>query len=149
VPPGRLGVAVQADADPDPEILERAEHRSAEQRAVGLHDHVHLGRHGGTKQADEARQPLRSRQQRLTAVQDDVDALQPVLRRVAGDALDGLGGHGGAHPLGQLPPRLIRHLVDVAVRARQIAAAVNLQDELPEGNGPVSRCPDLCHVQVE
>jgi hypothetical protein len=149
VPPGRLGVSVQADADPDPEVLERGEHRRPEQRAVGLQDHVHLGGHGGTKQADQARQPFRSRHQRLTAMQDDVDAIQPVRGRVVGDTLDGLGGHGGAHLLGHLPPCLVRHLVDIAVRARQVAATVDFQDELPEGDGLVSCCPDLCHVQVE
>ncbi len=149
VPPGRLSVAVQADANPDPEVLEHVEQCRAEQRAIGLHDHVHLGRHGGTEQADQAGQPFRSRQQRLAAVQDDVDALEPVRGRVVGDALDGLGGHGGAHPLGQLPPGLVRHLVDVTVRTRQIAAAVDLQDELPEGHGLVACGPDLCHVQVE
>jgi hypothetical protein len=82
-------------------------------------------------------------------VQDDVDARQAVLGGVLGDAPDRLAGHGGAHPLGQPPPALIRHLIDVTIRARQIAAAVNLKDKLPERSGPVSRGADLRHVEVE
>jgi hypothetical protein len=149
VPPGRLLVSVQADADPDSQALQHGEHRAVEEGPVGLDTNVHLGRHLGTEQADQACQPLRPREQRFTAVQDDVDAREVVLGRVLRDAIDGLGGHRLAHPLGQSAPALIRHLIDVTIRARQVAAAVDLKDELPEGSCLMSRCPDLRHVEVE
>ena len=53
VPPGRVGVPVQADADLDPQALEDGKHRTAEEGAVGLEGHVHPGRHGGTERTDE------------------------------------------------------------------------------------------------
>jgi hypothetical protein len=115
VPAGRLGVPVQADAYPDPQALQRGEHRTVKEGAVGLEAHVHLGGHVGPERTDQAGQPLRSREQRLAAVQDDVDAREAVLAGVLGDALDGLDGYGGAHPLGQPPPALVGHLIDVAV----------------------------------
>jgi hypothetical protein len=34
---------------------------------------------------------------------------------VLGNALDGFAGHSGAHSLGQPPPALIRHLINVTV----------------------------------
>jgi len=42
VPPGRFGVAIQADADLDPHALERLEHGQVEESAVGLDGDVHL-----------------------------------------------------------------------------------------------------------
>jgi hypothetical protein len=123
--PGRLGVPVQADAYLDPQALERGEHRTVQQRAVSLQGHVHLGGHGGAEHADQVGQPLRSCEQRLTAVQDDVDARQVVPVRVLGDPRDGLVGHRSAHSLGQRPPALIRHFIHIAVRTRQIAATMN------------------------
>jgi hypothetical protein len=149
VPPDRLGVPVQADPDPDPQALERGQHRTVEQGAVRLHGHVHLGRHPVTEQADQPGQPFRSRHQRLAAVQDDVDAVQAVALDMLGNALDGLAGHRRAHPLGQLSPGLVGHFVDVAVRAGQIAAALDLQDELPEGDGLMARGPGQHHIEVE
>jgi hypothetical protein len=100
VPPGRLGVPVQADTDPDPQALERGEHGTVEEGTVGLDGHVHLGGHAGTERADQVGQPLRSREQRLAAVQDDVDAGEAVRFRVLGDALDGLANHKRAHSRG-------------------------------------------------
>src|SRR5690242_489356 len=47
--------------------------------------------------------------------------------------VDALGGHlrdRRAHQPGHIPPALIRHFVHVAVRAGQIAATVDLEDEL-------------------
>ena len=48
-----------------------------------------------------------------------------------------------------MTPRLIRHFVDVAVRTRQIATTVDLQDELPEGNRLVASPPHFPYVEVE
>jgi hypothetical protein len=125
VPPGRLGVTVEANAHLDPQALERGEHRPVQQRAVGLQGHVHLGGYGGAEHADEAGQPLRPREQRLAAVQDDIDARQAVPLRVLGNARDGLSDHRPAHPPWLLPPALIRHFIHVAVRARQITATMD------------------------
>jgi hypothetical protein len=115
VPPGRLGIPVQADTDPDAQVLQRGQHRAVKQRAVGLDGQVHLGGHAGPERGDQAGQPLRAREQRFAAVQDDLHAGQAVPVRVPGDALDGLDRHRGAHPLGLAPPALVRHLVDVTI----------------------------------
>jgi hypothetical protein len=125
VPPGRVRVPVQADTYLDPEVLERGEHWTVEEGPVGLEGHIHLGRHPGTEQSDEARQPLSPGEQGLAAVQDDVDAGEAVLTGVLGNALNGSVGHGGTHSLGQPTPALIRHFIDITVRARQIAATVD------------------------
>jgi hypothetical protein len=125
VPSGRLGVTIQADAYLDAQALERGEHCTVQQRAVGLQGHVHLGGHGGTERADQAGQPLRSGEQRLATVQDDVDALQAVPVRVFRNALDGSADHRLAHSLWQRPPALIRHFIHIAVRTRQITTTMN------------------------
>jgi hypothetical protein len=115
VPPGGLGVTVQADTDPDAQVLQLGEHRAVKQRAVGLERHVHLGGHAGPERGDQAGQPFRSREQWLAPVQDDVDARQAMPIRVFGDALYGLDRHIGAHPLGQALPALVRHFIDIAI----------------------------------
>jgi hypothetical protein len=115
VPPGRLGAPVQADAYPDPRALERGQHGTVEEGAVGLEGHVYLGGNAGAERADQAAQPLRPREQRLASVQDDVDAGEAMTCRVLGDALDSPVRHQRAHSLGQSPPALIRHFVHIAI----------------------------------
>jgi hypothetical protein len=149
MPVRRFGIAIQANADADAEALERFKHRPAEQGPVGLHGHVHLSGHSLAERSDEFPQPVRCREKRLTAVQDDVDAVEVVALGVVGDALDSLGGYRIAHAHRHAPPRLVRHFVHVAVRARQVAATMHLQDELPERDWPVARFPDGCHIEVE
>jgi len=97
VPPGRFGVPVQADAYLDLKALQCGQHRAVEESSVGLEGDVHLGGHAGAKQADQAGQPVRPGQQRLTAVQYNVDAREAVLSRVPGNALDGFADHRRAH----------------------------------------------------
>ena len=149
VPPGCLGVPVEADAYLDPEALQRREHRPVEEGSVGLEGHVHSSGHVRTKGTDQAGQPLGPREQRLAAVQDDVHARKVVLCRVLGNALHGFADHGGAHSLRQSPPALIRHFIHIAVRAGQIATTMDFQDKLPKRNRLMSRSPDFAHVQVE
>ena len=115
VAPRRLGVTVQADAYLDAEALERGEHRPVEQGPVRLKGHVHLGGHARAKPIDQVSQPLRPREQRLAAVQDDVHAREAVLVGVLGNALDGFADHRRAHPLRQSPPPLICHFIDITV----------------------------------
>jgi hypothetical protein len=115
VPPGRLGVPVQADAYLGAQALERGEHRAAEQGAVGLQDHVHLRGHAGTERVGHVGEPLRPREQRLAAVHDDVDTREAVLSDVLGDPLDGFARDLGTHSLGQPAPGLIGHFVNVAI----------------------------------
>ena len=149
VPAGRFGVSVQADADPDPQALERGQHRTVEESAVGLQGDVHHGGHAGAERADQAGQPLLPGEQRLAAVQDDVDGAKAVPGRMLGDPLDGLIGYRLAHPPGQAPPSLIRHFIHIAIRARQIATTMNLQDELLEWHRLMSGRPDHRHVEIE
>jgi hypothetical protein len=59
--------------------------------------------------------PLCSREKRLAAVEDDVDAVETVVFHVLGNALDGFVGYIPAHAFRHLPPGLISHLVDIAV----------------------------------
>ena len=80
---------------------------------------------------------------------DDVNAVQGVLPGMLGNALDGFGGYRLAHALRHAPPRLVRHFVHIAVRTRQVAPAMHLQDELPERDRPVARLPDGRHVEIE
>jgi hypothetical protein len=115
MPPGRLGVAIHADTDPDTKTLERLEHRPVEEGAVGLHRNVHLRRYPGTEPLNLICKPLRSREKRLAAMEDDVDTNETVLLGVLGDALDGFLSYPPAHTFRHVPPCLIGHLIDVAV----------------------------------
>jgi hypothetical protein len=45
MPPGRVGIAVKADAYADSGALEDFEHRATQQSAIGLHGDVHARRH--------------------------------------------------------------------------------------------------------
>lgn len=145
----RFGVAVQADADLDVKALERLEHRPVEQNPVGLQRQVHLPRHLVGKCPRQIGEPRRSGQQRLAAVQDDVNVLQSMAFGMLGNARDGLASHVPAHSFRHPAPRLVGHLIDIAICARQIATAMNLQDELPERHGFISRGAQRGHVQIE
>jgi hypothetical protein len=118
MPPRRLRVAIEADPHADAEAAEPLEHRPTEQGAVGLDGDVYPRGYPRTKRADQVGQPFRSGEKRLAAVQDHLDAGEVVRFGVLGDAADGRVRHRPAHPLGQVPPRLIRHLVHVTVRTR-------------------------------
>src|SRR5690349_6844350 len=64
---------------------------------------------------------------------------QTVLPGVPGDEGRRAPHGAGVHDPGAVAPALVRRLVHVAVVAREVAAAVDLQQELPEGNhGPAS-----------
>jgi hypothetical protein len=54
VPPGRLGVTVQAHANSDSKALERGEHRPVEESAVRLEGDVHLRGDRSMEFADQA-----------------------------------------------------------------------------------------------
>jgi hypothetical protein len=146
VPPHCLRVAVQADAYLDPQALERSQHRTVQERPVGLQGHVHLGGHAGTERTDQVGQPLGARQQRLAAVQDDVDAREGMPAGMLGNPLYGLADHLLVHSLRQPPPALICHFIDIAVRTGQVASTVDFQDKLPKRDGLMSRFPDCAHI---
>jgi hypothetical protein len=121
-------VAVEGDADPDVELVEQFEEAFAERDAVGVDPKIEpadppqrvgqlLGR---------APQPRRSGEQRLAAVQHDVDGVEPVSARVVGDPDGGLPEHVLRRGLGTALPTGVRVLVDVAVVAGEIAPAVHL-----------------------
>lgn len=135
---GRFGIAIQADADTDLQALKRFKHRPAKQGAVSLNAHVHLGKYVIAERSNEFCQPVRSGQKRLTAMQDDVDDVETMPFGMVGDALDGLGGDSMAHAFRHVTPRLVRHFVHITVRTRQVTPAVDLQDELTEGDRQVS-----------
>ena len=89
-----------------------------------------------------------SGQQWLAAVQDQRDlpqAVRPgVLPDPAGGQVRGLLGH----RTGLVTPGLVCHFVHVAVIARQIAAAVHLDDELPKGERSPPVVEEGCDVQA-
>jgi hypothetical protein len=63
------------------------------------------------------RDQVRTGRQRLSAVQDELDRGQVMGADVLADPLDDLR----RHPVRLIPPPLVRHLVHVAVVARQVA----------------------------
>lgn len=148
VPGSGFGIAVQADAYADALAGQRFQHGARQQGAVGLHRHVHLGRDLAAELLDQAGQPVRARQQRLTAVQDDIHAAQIVRGRVLGDAVNGRGGYRRGHALRLLFPGNLGHFVHVAVRARQVAAAVHLEDELLKRDPAVALLAHRRDVEV-
>jgi hypothetical protein len=101
------------------------------------------------ERSNEFCQTVRSGQKRFTAVQDDVDDIETMPLSMIADALDSLGGYSMAHAFRHVAPRLIRHFVNVTVRTRQVAPAVDLQNELAERERRVSCFPDGSHIEVE
>jgi hypothetical protein len=74
-------------------------------------------------------------QQRLTAVQHDLDQVQAMLGRVLGNPLRSSPEHVVRNPLGPSTPALISCLIDVAVIAGQITATFYLKNKLIEREG--------------
>jgi len=58
---------------------------------------------------------VRSGEEWFTAMQDDIDAREIMPGGVGGDAVYSHGCHLRTHPVGQLPPALISHFIDVAI----------------------------------
>ncbi len=136
------GAAVQAHPDPYAGVGEPVHGALGEERAVGLHRGVNSAASATAvadrlaHRADLVDQMRDARQQRLTAVQIDLQGGESMGRGVLGDP-----GRGALHdvrrdPVGAVPPAAVGALVDVAVAAREIAAAVDLEDELPERHRP-------------
>src|SRR5262249_25003292 len=71
-------------------------------------------------------------QQRLTAVQNDLDIGYLMHGGMLGDPARGAVQRLGRNDPGLAAPRRIGHLVDVAISACRITATVQLQDELAE-----------------
>jgi hypothetical protein len=147
--PGGLGVAVQTDADADAEILERSQHGRTEEGPVGLDADIYSGRYRGVKRISHCGQPFQTCQQRLATMQDNVYGGKIMMLDMFCYALDGFSGYSGRHPPRQIPPGLVSHLVYVAIRAGQVAAAMDLQDELLEGNGFVSALPHTRYAGIQ
>jgi hypothetical protein len=82
-------------------------------------------------------------------MQDDVDDVEIVPFGMIGDTLDGLGGYSMAHAFRHVTPRLVRHFIHITVRTRQVTSAVDLQDELTEGDGRVSCFSNCSHIEVD
>ena len=80
--------------------------------------------------SDYPAQSIHAGQQRLAAVQHDLDRTQVVPGRVLDDPLRRSPQHVVRHGLGLPTPALIGCLVDVAVIASEVAPAVDLEDEL-------------------
>src|SRR5690606_626787 len=115
---------------------------------LGAHFDFAGGRNRSTELGDGRRESRLSRQERLPSVEDDrhlgkvmaPDVLAQPERRGGDD----LGRH-GRRPC---PPGLVRALEDVAIVARQIAAAVNLQNEFRKGDRPPAPIPQGGDVEA-
>ncbi|BCK68615.1 hypothetical protein Srufu_025680 [Streptomyces libani subsp. rufus] len=130
------GAAVEAEAEPEPGGGEGVDHVPGEQRPVGLHPECG-GAAGGQRGADRGglgQQRSGAGEQRLAAVQIDPDLAQPVGAGVFGDPQGGLPHGGGRDGRRARAPAAVRAGVDVAVGAGEVAAAVDLEYELPEGH---------------
>jgi len=99
----------------DVKALDRLEHRPVEESPIGLQRQVHLPRHPVGKCPGQIGKPLSSGQHRLAAVKDDFNGLESVAFCVLGNALDGFVSYVPAHSFRHPAPRLIGHLVDIAV----------------------------------
>lgn len=144
---GALGVvggqaAVEADADAYAVPGEGGGAGLGEKGRVGLDGGVD-GAAGGCQVAypvGEGGQPAGTGEKGFAAVQDECDVAQAVGRRVLGDAVSGAVEDGGCGGGRAVAPGAVGARVEVAVAAGEIAAAVHLDDELPEG-GPESVVP--------
>jgi hypothetical protein len=129
--------AVEADADADAGGGQGVEAGRGEQRGVRLDGRVHAGagRDAVADERGEAGQGPGAGQQGLAPVQDQGDVGQGVGARVLGDAVGRAVQDRGRGGGGAVAPGVVRALVQVAVGAGQVAAAVHLHDELAEGEG--------------
>jgi hypothetical protein len=59
-------------------------------------------------------------------MQDDIYTRERVVGGVLADAFNGRSCHLRTHPVRQLTPPLVSHFIDVAIGARQVAAAMYL-----------------------
>lgn len=129
-----LPVAIEGDADLDPLSEEELAEFFVQLHPVGVEPQVQLtGRLDRRAQRRrDVGEPRCTREQGLTAVQDNLHGGQPMLASMLGDPRAGLVNHGRRYYLRARPPALVGVLIDVAVVAGQIAPAVHLEDELPE-----------------
>jgi hypothetical protein len=136
MPVVRLRAAVKAHTHPDAKLVEQPQVRIVKADAIRLHPNVylHTGANGGARGAHEFGYKITSGKQRLSAMQDNGHAQYLVAADVLADACRSTLGGLARHPARTVPPGLISHLVHIAVVTRQIASAVNLDDELAEGN---------------
>ena len=135
-------ITVHTDPDPDPELAKEPQHGLVQQQSVGLNGQV---QRGGIAQC--RRQPgngpaqiLRPGQQRFTAMEHHVDSRQPMPGGVVGQAVGETVGRVGRHQRRPGPPPLVGLGVHVAVVASEVAAAVDLEDELPQRR-PIRHLP--------
>jgi hypothetical protein len=135
------GVAVDTDADAYTQRVEQFQ-KAAKADGVRLNRDADLDRRPDRSSYRPHRMldETRAGEQWLATVQDDLDRRQVMGPHMfadsGGDPIEDLR----RHPRWLFPPPLVCHFVHVAVVASKIAATVQLQDELPEGN----RTPALC-----
>jgi hypothetical protein len=138
MPVVRLRPAIEAHPYVDAKIVEQPQVRIVKADPVRLHPDVHLHprTNSGVGGAHEFGDKFTSGKQRLPTVQDKRHARYLVTAGVLADAHRGTAGDLHRHPARTVTPRLVRHLVHIAVVTREIAPTVDLDDELAEGNGP-------------
>lgn len=129
--------AVEADADADAGGGHGVEAGRGEQRGVRLDRRVHRRAVGdaGPDQGGEAGERVRPGQQGFAAVQDQGEVGGAVGARVLGDPGRGALQYGRGRRRGTVAPGVVGARVEVAVAAREVAAAVHFHDELAERDG--------------
>ena len=151
----RLPRTVDADGHARPGLGKQVEKFLGEERPVGLNaDWVALGSQLGSQAAKQLGEPMVAEQERLAPVQNDREARILPLGLIDQPVTDG-GHHLQAHALRLRAPSRVRPLVDVAVRAIEVAPARGLDEDRVESacraHVAVARatatgpdCADLC-----
>lgn len=127
--------AVQADADADGVPGQDGQPPFGEQGGVGLDGGVHgaAARYPVAYEIGEPGEGVHARQQGFTAVQDQGQGRRAVGAGVFADPERGPFQDFGRCGGGTGAPGVVGALVEVAVAAGEVAAAVHLDDELAEG----------------
>jgi hypothetical protein len=143
------GAAVQADAYRDPLLSEPREHVRVEQHPVGLDPHLQRADavERGAKVLYQCGQPVGTGEQGFATVQDEPHRGQPVGLGVLGHPAGGRPPRLGSHERGAVSPGLVRHRVDVAVIARQVAPLMDFQHQIAERCRAPPASPQRRHVQ--
>ena len=151
MPVVRVAVTVQADPHAYVQVVEQPQERGLEPDGVGLEADVDLGigADRGPDGVDHVRETLSAGEKGLTAVENEGDPTQLVPVDVLGDTAGDLVDDRARHASWTGPPALVCHFVHVAVVAGEIAATVDLEDELTEGGGPPSASEQIGDVKTE
>jgi hypothetical protein len=131
-------IAVQADPDQYAQLVEEAQETVVEKRSVSLQVNGEFdpGIDGGTDGIHRITQVFRPGEQWFAAVEYHLELGEAVGSGVISDSRRHHVKGVDRHQPGSAAPALVGHFIHVAVVARQIAATMDLDDELPKWRRP-------------